>query len=239
MQFEGAALLRNMLSRPMRKATLLLLGSTLLACTWRQFGSAEFFSEAIAPRWPAAGADWAPGVYTLAMAFVLLGCVPAVLVRVVLRERLADYGLAWGHWRFGLLAAVVATPLLLLIAYLAAASAAFQAVYPINRAAGQSAGHFALHIATLGLFYLGWEFHFRGFLQHGLVAGLGREQALLVQVLASTLAHLGKPGGELFGSVVAGLLWGAMTFRSRSILTSTLQHWIVGASLDGFVCLGR
>ena len=41
------------------------------------------------------------------------------------------------------------------------------------------------HVLTLGLLYLGWEFHFRGFLQQGLAAPLGFSAAVWVQVLAS------------------------------------------------------
>ena len=87
------------------------------------------------------------------------------------------------------------------------------------------------------LFWLAaWEFHFRGFLQCGLGKSFDIPLGIMVQTLASALAHFGKPGAEVFGSILGGLLWGALAWRTRSLLASTFQHWLLGASLDFFLC---
>ena len=65
--------------------------------------------------------------------------------------------------------------------------------YPINPSAGKSPAMFTIHAATYLVFYAGWEFHFRGFLQVGLRDRIGGVNALLVQVLASGLLHIGRP----------------------------------------------
>ena len=63
-------------------------------------------------------------------------------------------------------------------------------------------------LLTTFKYYLGWEFFFRGFMQFGLRGALGDWNAILVQTLASCLIHIGKPAGEIYGAIVAGLLWG-------------------------------
>ncbi len=89
------------------------------------------------------------------------------------------------------------------------------------------------------LFWLAaWEFHFRGFLQNGVGKSFTVPLGIMVQTLASALAHFGKPGAEVFGSIIGGLLWGALAWRTRSLLASTFQHWLLGASLDFFLCRG-
>ena len=91
---------------------------------------------------------------------------------------------------------------------------------------------------TYVLFYLGWEFYFRGFMQMGLRESLGDVNALLVQVMASTLLHIGKPGAETFGAIFGGILWGILVYRTRSLLSGLVQHALLGLALDWFLCRG-
>ena len=67
------------------------------------------------------------------------------------------------------------------------------------------------------LFYLGWEFHFRGFLQFGLGGRLGPVNAILIQVMASSLLHIGKPPIETFAAIGGGVLWGVIAYRTQSL----------------------
>jgi membrane protease YdiL (CAAX protease family) len=133
---------------------------------------------------------------------------------------------------------LLAVPVVIAIAFSVASTAEFRAEYPLNRHAAVSGTAFLTPVLTLGLFYVGWEFHFRGYLQHGLRPWMGTDSALLVQVMASCLAHLGKPDAELLASIPAGLFWGVQAFRTRSLAAGILQHWLLGASLDAFISFG-
>jgi len=75
-------------------------------------------------------------------------------------------------------------------------------------------------------------------LQSGVSRRTGIATAICVQTLVSTLAHFGKPGAEVFGAIIGGLLWGALAWRTRSLLAGWFQHWLLGASLDFFICRG-
>jgi membrane protease YdiL (CAAX protease family) len=221
---------------PQRKPTIILLCSAFLLIAWKYGGSPEFYQQWLRPYGvlfddPAATA----GMYSLVSCFVLLGVVPAAIVKLLFHERLADYGVQLGDRRRTFRSMLLLAPLFVLGGYLASRDPAVAAVYPINPAAGRM---FGLHAVTYVLFYLGWEFYFRGFMQLGLRESLGDTNALLVQVLASTLLHIGKPGSEAFGAIFGGLLWGVLVYRTRSLLSGLVQHALLGLSLDWFLCYG-
>ena len=233
------------LSGDQRKPTVILLTSTVLMLTWRCFGSTEFYLSQVSPRLalhddPAAGA----GLYYFGSCFVLLGVVPALIVKLLFRESLADYGVQLGDRVRTIVTLLAFAPIMVLLAYLSSRDPAFLAedpaildVYPINKSAGASPGMFGFHAFTYVLFYLGWEFHFRGFLQFGLRDKLGAANALWIQVMASSMLHIGgKPWSETYGAIAGGILWGVIALRTRSLLSGLMQHAMLGLSLDCFLC---
>ncbi len=222
------------------KPTVILLVAPVLMITWKYYGDAKFLARAI----PDACVLWSDraasgAVYSFVLGFALLAVVPALVVRFGLRERLADYGVRIGiparTWR----SMLMMCPCLVLAGYIASLEPSVQAQYPINPSAGRSPGIFAIHIATYLLFYLGWEFHFRGFLQMGIRDKLGDVNAVLVQVLASGIMHIGRPASETYASLAAGLFWGFLAIRTRSLLSGLIQHYALGVSLDWFLCYNR
>ncbi len=222
------------------RATIVLLASPLLMVTWWYYGNARYLAQAIPDAWLWRGdREATAGLGSFLAGFVLLGVIPALLVRLAFRERLADYGVRLGDRVRTLRATLVLGPCFVLGGYLASLDPAVQALYPLNKGAARSPEMFAIHAACYFLFYVGWEFHFRGFLQFGLRARLGDVNALLVQVLASALLHFGRSAGETYASILVGLLWGVLAFRTRSLLAGLLQHFLLGITLDWFLCYGR
>jgi membrane protease YdiL (CAAX protease family) len=94
---------------------------------------------------------------------------------------------------------------------------------------------FSVHAFSYLVFYLGWEFFFRGYMQSGLEGAFGGWNAILAQTLASCLLHSGKPLGEIYASILGGVVLGIIAWRSRSLLFVILLHWLLGASLDVFI----
>ncbi len=219
------------------KAVVVLLVITVSMVTWKYFGSPEFYADSVAPR---IGLDGDPqllaGAWCFAVCFIVLGLIPALIVKFVFHERLADYGVQLGIRRRTFRSMAMLVPVFLVAGYVGSFDAATRAYYPINHHAGASGAMFALHAATYLLFYLGWEFGFRGFLQFGLRGSMGDVNALLVQVLASCALHFGRPVSETYLSILAGLLWGVLAFRTRSLLSGLVQHYTLAISLDWFLC---
>jgi uncharacterized protein len=218
---------------------VILLATTVLAVTWKYFGTPEFYREGIAP-W--IGLDGDPqllaAVYCFAAGFVLLGLVPALIVKFVFHQRLAEYGVQLGIRKRTFRTMAILVPLFVLGGYLGSFDAAMRAYYPINHHAGASGAMFALHAASYLLLYLGYEFGMRGFLQFGLRGSMGDVNALLVQVFASCVLHFGRPASETYLSILAGLFWGILAFRTRSLLSGLVQHFGLALSLDWFLCFG-
>ena len=228
--------LRASLGRQWKDVTILLL-SPLLVVTWWYFGFPRYYLS----RWPDAGLIGndpmlTATVYSFVASFVLLGLIPALVVKFVFRESLADYGVRLGERTRTVRSLLVCAPVILIIAWFASHDPATQAEYPLNRHLASSPGVFGFHAVTYLLLYLGWEFHFRGFVQHGLRTSLGDVRAVLIQTAFSTLAHLGKPTSETYAALLAGLFWGLLAFRTRSLLSGMLQHALLGIALDYFIC---
>jgi membrane protease YdiL (CAAX protease family) len=221
------------------RPTTILLTSVVTLVTWKTAGSQAFFHGHLADALqlsvdPREAAAW----YQMVLGLVLLGIVPALVLRFVCKVPLASAGLGRGSLVRSLTLLALVLPFILWIAHDTAPVGEFRDVYPFNRAAGQSTRAFAVHIVMLGLLYLGWEFHFRGFLQQGLAGSLGASASVWVQVLASAMMHFDRPEVELWASVPAGLLWGLQANYTRSIWTGFAQHWLLGAALDYFICFG-
>ncbi len=216
------------------KPATILLASTVLMITWWHFGSPQFYLEHFASnvRKP----SMAPAMYHFASCFLLLGVVPALIVKLVFREPLGRYGVQFGDRVRTPRSFLILAPLFVLIGYISSHNPAIAAHYPISDVACDSFQTFACHAFFYLLYYLGWEFHFRGFLQFGLRDTLGPTSALLVQVMASSMLHFGKPGIETFSAILGGIFWGYIAYRTRSLLSGLGQHYLLGLSVDFFAC---
>ncbi len=220
-----------------RKPTVILLLAPLLLTTFKYYGSTSFYLAELSGKWvlfndPARTAE----LWHFASAFLLLGLVPALVVKAVFRESLSEYGVRGGDAGFSIKVLVLCLPVLVVLTLPSARVAGFVAEYPFDHGAGKSTAAFATHAGTYLLYYMGWEFFFRGFMQFGLRGALGDWNAILVQTLASCLIHIGKPAGEIYGAILAGLLWGYIVFRARSLWAVLVMHWVLGVSLDFFIC---
>jgi len=225
--------------RDAARSGVILISATLLMLAWHYFGMSEFAVGHLTSWLERTGnALFAAGAYELLSAFLLLGLIPLLIVALGLRESLPSYGLSLGVGQRTVRLILLGAPLFALAGYIASSDPAVTAEYPVNRAAGESVAAFAVHVACYLLFYFGWEFMFRGYLLFGIAERHGVVIALLVQTMASSLLHIGKPTIETFLAVPAGLLWGWVALRSRSILPSFVQHATLGITLDALIVFG-
>lgn len=166
-------------------------------------------------------------------AFILMGLFPTLIVKFAFKDKLADYGLTFGRARRTLVCFLLLFPIMILLGWASGYTKEFYNVYPFNPLAGSSWNNLWIHsIMYFFLYYLAWEFMFRGFIQLGLTETLGFVPAVLIQVVASTMLHYGHPISETYGCIAGGLLWGFLVYRTRSIVAGMCQHALLGIALD-------
>ena len=165
--------------------------------------------------------------------FVSYGVVPALVIRLVFRERLADYGFKLrgafaDGWVYLLMLAVVG-PLVWVVSH----NAHFQETYPFYRHPRGAPlwPDFWRWEMAYGLQFLGVEFFFRGFLVHGLRRRFGA-YCIPIMVVPYCMIHFGKPLPETLASIIAGLALGFMSLRTRSIVLGVAIHMTVALSMD-------
>jgi membrane protease YdiL (CAAX protease family) len=174
--------------------------------------------------------DWALFGW-IGLNILCLFVVPALLIKLVMRERLKDYGLAIGEWRTWLrhagIYALVAVPLIAIASRLGA----FRAYYPMFHLAREQPALLVPWEVAYGAYFFAWEFFFRGYLLRALARPFG-PAAIVIQTIPFVMMHFGKPEAEVAASVVAGIFLGLMAYRGRSMIGCWLLHWACAATMD-------
>lgn len=219
------------------KPVVVLVYTMLAASAWKYFAFPHFAST------PTLDDFWV-GATPLLAALVLFGLIPMGIVKWGFREKLADYGLCFGVVHRSVRLFLLAMPVMILVAMLTGHNAAFFDVYPLNETIRPQytkigVSLFIVHSVCYLGYYFGWEFLFRGFLQKGLSERCGVPTAILVQTLASVMLHYGHPASEVFGAVIAGIVWGFFVYRTQSIYSGLGQHALLGIVLDAVLIFDR
>jgi len=161
--------------------------------------------------------------------FLLLVAIPTVYLKLAGR-RLKDYGFTGGDVLQGLKYTVVifmlATPFMLV----GSTIESFRAYYPLWKPAYANINNFILYELAVGVMLFSTEFFYRGFL----LFTLNKETKYgnLIQAFIYALAHIGKPFLEVPYSFFAGLVFGSVDARCKSILPSFLMHFLGNVAFD-------
>jgi len=221
------------------RTAVILVSASVVLMIYRCYGSSEFFDRTVLhlfrwSRWP----SFYSTVYSFLTCFLLMFILPAVVMKVFFRKGVREFGFRSGEGKTGLMMVGVLFPLIALILVLPACRIpAFRAEYPLFRHAGETLGLFLLYELLYGFYYLGWESFFRGYMLFGLRDRFGAMNSILIQTIPSTLMHIGKPQGEIFASILAGIVFGFIALRTRSIFYVFILHWLIGIAMDTFVVL--
>jgi hypothetical protein len=168
--------------------------------------------------------------FALPLALILLSADPAA-------DFLRAAGFTSGRSGRGLVLCAIAVPLALSASWIGSRDPALRQQYPFAKSACRSRAAFiAYEAAYLFLYYLPWEFLYRGLLFLALLPALGLLPALALQTIVSTLHHVGHPDSEIWAACGSGFVFGLVAWLSGSFLYTVFIHALVGIGTDAFIC---
>lgn len=146
-----------------------------------------------------------------------------------------EVGLSLKSWRLSVKYAGAVLLLAAPVMYYGATLESFRAYYPMWAPAGHSLKNFLLYQAMIAVLMFNTEFLFRGYLLFNLEKELGKAPALVLHAFPYMLVHIGKPPLEVPYSFFAGLLFGYMALKTRSILPGFLVHFLGSMGFEAMV----
>jgi hypothetical protein len=160
--------------------------------------------------------------------------VPMLIVKVVFKERLRDYGFRLKNIQKDYPLYILMLVVMLPLVYFASSTKSFQDRYPLFQ---------PLINPLFPLFYwwqlvyffqfVAVEFFFRGFILHGLKYRFGM-YSIFIMTIPYCMIHFGKPFGETIAAILAGIVLGTVSLKSRSIVLGIVIHYSVAISMDLF-----
>ncbi|MFZ5441456.1 MAG: CPBP family intramembrane glutamic endopeptidase [Myxococcota bacterium] len=224
--------------------TVILCGASAFLIVSHYQGSAGFFRTLVGSSldqhpWNAVFGH----LWWFATSIALYLFMPLVLALATKGSFNERYGFQLGDWRAGLKITVLLLAIMLPATWVASKLDSFKGMYPlagnaaymVNLGGGKTELSWSVFLTyELGylLYFVAWEFLFRGWMIHGLTPSWGRAPAILAQVVPFAVMHLGKAELEALGSIIAGVALGILSIRTRSFWYGALIHGVVALWMD-------
>lgn len=157
--------------------------------------------------------------------------IPFALIIFLFKENPKRFGFGVGKVRTGFYWIILVGGLSILATFLAAQYLPEVKVFYMFRT-------FNLEFVILTVIYMiSWEFLLRGFLLFGLLKKYNYLASNIIQTLIFFLAHIGKPGIELYSTIATGLLFGHIAYKSKSFWPMAIIHSIILISVVFFASI--
>jgi membrane protease YdiL (CAAX protease family) len=215
---------------------VMLLSAPVLLTLYRYHGYPQFFYDYF-PRFKSMyEGDLIARYWQFGVFFLLMFILPALYIRLGMKQSLRDFGFGLGDIKYGLKWLITIPLLVVPLIFIASKMPDLRTEYPLAKSLLSDQTHlFVYESAYVMFYYVAWEFFFRGFLLFGLKDRFGAVNAILIQTISSCLVHIDKPEGEIIGSIVVGILFGMIALRSRSIWYVFAIHVSIGVLTDLFI----
>lgn len=226
LQREWRGFVRGAATLDRQAATVLVLYGVFVLIHYR-LGGRGFFMTHVAPG--------ATGLQSWVWWFAIQGVtgflLPVIVLCAVFKRSAASVGLGLGDWKLALWVCAFYIPLVIAGTWFLSDSSEFQASYPHLRGAVSNWRVFMLYHCAFLMYWLGWEYLWRGFVLFGTAHTFGLH-ALFIQTVPFALLHMGKPLPELALSMVGGLALGILVWRCRSFWIAVPIHAVQMLVLD-------
>lgn len=213
------------------QAALILVYTALGLLVLEYFANIEFFHRHF-PELAYEHFGLYPQLWWAFWTIVVYVPIPMLIIYFIFKEKPRDYGFFFRvkgkHLALYILMYLIVLPFVIY----ASTRADFQSVYPFYRGAYQaSMFEFMAWESAYLLQFLALEFFFRGFLVIGLERYFGR-LSVWIAIIPYCMIHFHKPVLEATGAIIAGLVLGEVSRRTRSILGGVIVHGGVALTMD-------
>lgn len=207
-----------------KQAAIVLIAATVLILLQLTFGTRSFFrthfAESFAPE-NRALASWA---WWFGWQGITGFLIPLIILLVWFKWKPSKAGIGLGDWKLALTLAAIYIPLVAIGTWFLSADPAFMGQYPHLRAAAFDWQMFAIYHCFFLIYWIGWEYIWRGFVLFGTAPAFGPVAAIVIQMVPFAVLHASKPAAEVFLSIIGGLALGALVWRCRSFWIAVPIH---------------
>lgn len=223
-----------------KNLNLSLLFACIILFIYCYFGSFSFFEKTFADL-PDLG-YWKI-IYHNCMYFVLAFGCGLMFTKFILRKSPKDFGLAFTQKKLSLILILIAIPIAALCGLSCIGDEQMIATYPLVDLNRYGAWNLVLgYYISYFLYYIGWEYLFRGLLLNASKEKMGIVGAILFTTLISALIHtsigaFGKPMIETLSAIPAGIIFGYIAYKTKSIYPTLIIHALIGFFTDLFIFL--
>jgi len=219
------------------KPMFLILSVTILYTIYHYQCSSDFFMLHFNRSISYIKAQAISQYYQWGMAFFILGIIPCLIVRFGLKDKLINYGILFKRPVILIFITLLGIAFVTPFVYIGAKNPEFKSIYPLVHNAGGSPRLFFISSFFYLLYYIGYEFCFRGFLFMGIKDDIGYLNAMAVSLIATTLLHVTQPEGETIMAILAGIVFPIIVKKLNSLWPVILIHAYTGISLDYWIII--
>lgn len=171
--------------------------------------------------------------YWICIVVIFYLVIPILIIKLVFREKLGDYGLRFGNLKKDYPVYLVMLVIMIPLVYWMSTTRSFQLRYPFYNLKHDEGlyPYFWMWEVMYFVQFIGVEFFFRGFMLHGSRRQLGF-YSIFFMVIPYCMIHFGKPMAETFAAIIAGIALGILSLKSRSIIPGILIHYSVAIAMD-------
>ena len=218
-----------------KNLNLSLLFASIILFVYCYFGSFSFFEKTFVNL---SNLEYWEIIYHNCMCLVLFGGLGLIFTKYILKKSPKDYGFAFNQKKLSLIFILVAIPITAICGLTCVGDEQMSATYPLVDFNGFGTWYFILgYYISYFLYYIGWEYLFRGLLLNASKEKMGIMGAILFTTLISALIHtsvgaFGKPMFETLSAIPAGIIFAYIAHKTRSIYPTIIIHFLVGVFTD-------
>lgn len=172
-------------------------------------------------------------LYWVGVMVIFYFIFPVLIIFFVFKQSLSDYGLrlkgAFKNYQLYIIMLCVMIPLVLFFSR----TESFQSRYPFYDLQRGEAWwpNFIVWEIFYFLQFFALEFFFRGFMLHGTKQRFGF-YSIFVMTIPYCMIHYGKPLPETIAAIIAGIVLGTLSLKSKSIWMGVAIHYSVAITMD-------